>query len=119
MIDIVKDKQAELEALCRQYGIVKLDIFGSAMTDAFDPERSDIDFIVDLGEYEQGVHKRYFRFADAFEALFGRSVDVLTDPVGRNNPYFLAEVNETRTTLLAVADRKVIAYFQCPGKGTL
>lgn len=109
MLDIVKKKQPELEALCRHYGIVKLDIFGSAVTDDFDPETSDIDFIADLGEYERGVHKRYFRFADALEALFGRSVDVLTDPVGRDNPYFLAEVNETRTNLYAAADREASA----------
>ncbi len=104
MIDIVKEKLPELEELCRQYGIQKLDVFGSAITDAFDPETSDLDFIADLGEYGRGVNKRFFRFADALEALFGRSVDVLTDPVGRNNPYFLAEVNETRTNLYAVAD---------------
>ena len=109
MIDIIKEKQQVLEALCRQYGIVKLDIFGSAVTDAFDPQTSDLDFIIDLGEYERGVHKRYIGFADALETLFGRSVDVLTDPVGRDNPYFLAEVNETRTNLYAAEDCKASA----------
>ena len=108
MIDIIEGKRTELEALCRQYGIVKLDIFGSAVTDAFDPERSDIDFIVDLGGYERGVAKRFLRFADALEALFGRSVDVITEPSLRN-PYFVDEVNETRTPLYAAPDREAIA----------
>jgi uncharacterized protein len=105
MIEIVKEKQSELEALCREFGIVKLDIFGSAVTDAFNPERSDIDFIVDVGGYERGVAKRFLRFADALEALFGRSVDVITEPSIRN-PYFIEEVNETRTNLYAAADRE-------------
>ena len=105
MIEIVKEKQSELEALCREFGIVKLDIFGSAVTDSFDTERSDIDFITDLGEYDDRIARRYFGFSEALEKLFGRSVDLLTEPLGRN-PYFLAEVNETRTNLYAAADRK-------------
>ncbi len=31
--------------LCWEYGIVRLELFGSAATDAFDPNHSDIDFI--------------------------------------------------------------------------
>ncbi|MDQ4099088.1 MAG: hypothetical protein M3121_01145 [Chloroflexota bacterium] len=109
MIDIIKEKQQGLQALCRQLGIVKLDIFDSAVTDAFDPQTSDLDFIIDVGEYERGVHKRSFGFAEALETLFGRSVDDLIDPVGRDHPYFLAEVNETRTNFYAVEDCKASA----------
>ena len=105
MIGIIKEKQSELEALCREYGIVKLDIFGSAVNDTFNPETSDLDFIIDLGDYDDRIARRYFGFSDALEELFGRSVDVLTEPLGRN-PYFLDEVNETRTNLYAAADRK-------------
>ena len=105
MIDIIEEKRSELEALCRQYGIVKLDIFGSAVTDAFDPDSSDLDFIADLGEYDDRIARRYFGFSNALEKLFGRSVDLLTEPLGRN-PYFLAEVNETRTNLYASANRE-------------
>ncbi|MBA2277539.1 MAG: nucleotidyltransferase domain-containing protein [Chloroflexia bacterium] len=98
MIDILKDKQAELEALCRRYGIVKLDIFGSAVTDAFDSERSDLDFIADLGEYDATVVDRFLDMADALETLFARPVDLITIKSVRS-PLFRAEMEKSRTTL--------------------
>lgn len=33
---------------CKRYGVERLRIFGSALTDHFDPEGSDIDFLVDF-----------------------------------------------------------------------
>jgi predicted nucleotidyltransferase len=42
----------ELIALCKVFGISRLELFGSAATDAFDPERSDLDFLV---EYPRGT----------------------------------------------------------------
>lgn len=36
-----------IRALCRAYGVARLDVFGSAVTAAFDPARSDIDFLVE------------------------------------------------------------------------
>lgn len=105
MIDVIEDKRAEIEALCRQYGIRTLELFGSAATGRFDTERSDLDFIVDLGEYEEGVSHRFLGFADALEALFGRRVDLITESSIRN-PYFRAEVDETRQPLYAATDRE-------------
>jgi predicted nucleotidyltransferase len=107
MIGIIEDKRAEIEALCRRYGIRKLELFGSAATGAFDPATSDLDFIVDLGAYEQGVSHRFLGFADALEALFGRPVDVITEPSNRN-PYFRAEVDETRQPVSAATDREAV-----------
>ena len=37
---------AGIIALCREYGVARLELFGSGATDAFDPARSDVDFIV-------------------------------------------------------------------------
>lgn len=45
MIDITDEQMARLRALCDEYGVVKLELFGSAATDAFDPARSDVDVI--------------------------------------------------------------------------
>ncbi len=93
MIDLVANKREEIAALCRQYGIQRLDLFGSAATGAFDPATSD------LGEYEDGVARRYFASIDALEDLFGLSVDLVTDPQIRN-PYFREAVDEQRVNLL-------------------
>lgn len=107
MIAIIEDKRREIEALCRENGIRKLELFGSAATGAFDPATSDLDFIVDLGEYEEGVSHRFLRFADALEGLFGRSVDLITEPSIRN-PYFRAGVDETRRAIYAAPDREAV-----------
>lgn len=77
-VDVTEMKRGEIAALCRKHRLHALWIFGSATTDALDPESSDIDVLVDLGEYEPGVAKRYLDFADDLEALLGRSVDLVT-----------------------------------------
>ena len=36
-----------IRALCREYGIVRLEVFGSVVTEDFDPARSDVDVIIE------------------------------------------------------------------------
>jgi predicted nucleotidyltransferase len=43
MIGIVEDRRAEVAALCERYGVKRLDLFGSAAGDGFDPEASDLE----------------------------------------------------------------------------
>lgn len=58
----------KIRELAEEYGIDKLEIFGSSMTDAFDPERSDVDFIVHYPDgYEFGSFLK--RFLDLEEDL--------------------------------------------------
>jgi len=98
MIDVVQEKRPELTELCRRFGVRRLDIFGSAVTDRFDSARSDIDFIVDLGAYDVTVVDRFLDLADALETLFRRPVDLITVKSIRS-PLFQAEVEKSRTTL--------------------
>jgi len=43
MVTIIKEKIREIEALCKQYGVTKLELFGSAVTGEFDEAKSDLD----------------------------------------------------------------------------
>ena len=43
-------KMEELTELCRRFNVKRLEIFGSAATEAFGAESSDLDFIVDFGD---------------------------------------------------------------------
>lgn len=108
MISLISDNLDQIAALCREYRIRNLDLFGSASSGAFDPETSDVDLIADLGEYEPGVSDRFFDFADALEALFGKKVDLLTEPMIRN-PYFRQAVEEQRVNLYEARDRQAAA----------
>lgn len=108
MIELIRANQQAIAALCRQYGIRKLDVFGSAATGAFDPATSDIDFLVDLGGYERGVAKRYLRFADALEELLRRKVDLVTES-SITNPYFRYMVDRSREPVYEGGDSEAAA----------
>ena len=98
MIDIIRDNQRQIAELCRQFGIRRLDIFGSAVTARFDATKSDLDLIVDLGDYDATVVDRFLDLADALETLFARPVNLITVKSIRS-PLFQAEVAKSRTTL--------------------
>lgn len=102
MIARVHDNRRRIVELCEAFGIRKLELFGSAATGAFDETSSDLDFIVDLGMYEKGVSRRYFRFCERLEAIVERPVDVITVRQVVN-PYFRAELDSTRE-LIYVAE---------------
>jgi predicted nucleotidyltransferase len=96
MIDVVAEHLDEIAALCRQYGVRRLDLFGSATTSDFDPETSDLDFVATFADtHVPGYADRYLDFADALEALFGRPVDLVIDRSIRN-PRFRQAVDATR-----------------------
>ena len=96
---VVAERAEEIREICRTHGVKRLDLFGSAARDDFDPETSDLDFLV---TFRQGVRRgwmgEYFDLRRALEALFGRSVDLVADREFRN-PYFRKTVEESRTPL--------------------
>lgn len=93
---------SELGSICQRHEVARLELFGSAVTDSFNHETSDLDFLV---EFEWTSHPSrwfyiYFDFRDALELLFGRSVDLVSYRTVRN-PYLIASINEQRTVLYA------------------
>ena len=71
---LVEHREA-IARLCREFGVERLEVFGSAADGRFDPERSDIDLIVTLApDPTRSLSKRYFALADQLELLFGRHV---------------------------------------------
>lgn len=108
MIPLIADNKDAIAAICREYRIRKLDLFGSAATGEFDADTSDIDFIVDVGDYERGVSVRFFRFADALESLLGHPIELITEEQIRN-PYFRQSVEEQRTNVYQSGNREAAA----------
>lgn len=101
MIAELQQHRDEVVALCRRFGVRRLDVFGSATGDEFDPAGSDIDFLVEL-EPPEGTNRfdAFFGLKEGLEALLGRPVD-LVDPSALENPYFAAMVEHTRQELYA------------------
>ncbi|CAN5770924.1 nucleotidyltransferase domain-containing protein [soil metagenome] len=108
MIAQIADQSDHIARLCKQYGVRKLEVFGSAATGAFDEESSDIDLIADFADRSPGYARRYLAFAESLESLFGRPVDLLTSQP-MQNPYFRAVVNQSRATIYESADSKAAA----------
>ena len=97
--ELLQGKLEPLRQLCERYGVVKLELFGSAAKGMFDPKSSDIDLIAEFNNRRQADYAaRFLAFADGAEELFGRHVDLLTEAMIKN-PYFKQDVDESRILL--------------------
>ncbi len=102
MIAAVEDKRAEVAALCRRHGVERLDLFGSASGtgDGFDPEGSDLDFVVSFGRRDPpDLFGRYFGLEEDLEGLFGRKVDLVMEGALEKSRRFARNVEGSRVPL--------------------
>ena len=94
----------EIKALCEEYGVVRLELFGSATGDAFNPTSSDFDFVatfVDSGP-DSDYGRRFLKFSRSLERVLGRPVDVIT-PESIGSPRFRSEIATTRQSVYATS----------------
>jgi predicted nucleotidyltransferase len=97
MLPLIEAHRDEIAELCRRFHIRRLEVFGSAAREAdFDPDRSDIDFLV---TYEPDGPPRtvgtYFKLQEQLEALFARPVDLVASGSVRN-PFIRAAIERSR-----------------------
>ena len=97
MIDEIAQHRRELQVLCRRFHVRRLDLFGSAARGDFDPNHSDIDFLVEFDWQHPAALSlsTYLGLKDALENLLGRSVD-LVEPSALRNPYLKASIDASR-----------------------
>jgi predicted nucleotidyltransferase len=94
-------RRAELEALCRRYGVLRLELFGSGAVGHDRQGESDFDFLVEFDSLAPGTYAdAYFGLREALEALTGRPVDLVVASAIKN-PYFRQVVERTKTLLYA------------------
>ena len=75
----VEEKLPEVRALCEKYRVKRLTLFGSAVKGTFDPETSDLDFVVEF-EWHPDPLERGRRWTDLWEDLkdvFDRKIDLI------------------------------------------
>lgn len=103
MTDLVESRRTEIEELCRRYRVSRLELFGSAATDRFEPDRSDLDFLVQFDQPSVVDHAdRYFGLKEDLARLFARDID-LVELRAVHNPYFLQAVEASRRLLFTAA----------------
>jgi uncharacterized protein len=67
----------EIARIAQSRGVVRLRVFGSALTTEFDTASSDIDLLVEFGPGIAVAFDAYFGLKEDLEQLFGRSVDLV------------------------------------------
>lgn len=101
MNQLIEGKLNELVRLCRQFHVQRIELFGSAAGKDFDPAASDLDLLVTFQDLKLGEYAAaYFGLKEALEALFQRPVDLVVASAVKN-PYFLEEIEKSRTLLYA------------------
>jgi len=99
MVAIIDDQRSELESLCRKHRVRRLEVFGSAADGTFDPQRSDLDFLVEYEQLSPGEHyEAYFGLWEDLTSLFGRKNDLVA-PETIRNPFVQRRVNESRKVI--------------------
>ena len=97
-----------IQALCKQHHISKLWVYGSVLGEHYQAT-SDIDFLYlmeDRDLDDAAYYHAFWGFSDALQHLLKRKID-LTWQDGIQNPFFLAEVNETEVLLYEQKAEKV------------
>lgn len=94
--DSIEAKSIDFTTLCKLYNVKKLYAFGSATTDRFDENSSDIDLLIEIDEndpLERG--ENLLAIWDKLEDFFQRKVDLLTQS-SLKNPILRKNVDATK-----------------------
>jgi predicted nucleotidyltransferase len=101
MVRVLSDKQQAIAEICARFGVVRLDVFGSALRDDFRPGESDVDLLVEFAPMEpHALADAYFGLLDELHKLLGVEVDlVMTGAV--KNRFIARNIERTRQLLYA------------------
>ena len=101
MVDVLQNKHQAIAELCARFGVVRLDVFGSALRDDYRPGESDVDLLVDFGPMD-GYAKAlaYFDLLEELRALLGVDVDLVMAGAVKN-PYIARDIERSRQVLFA------------------
>jgi uncharacterized protein len=101
MVEILERKREQIAAACARHGVLRLDVFGSAVRADFRPGDSDVDLLVEFRPMD--LHARvdaYFDLLDELRNIVGGEVDlVMVDAV--KNRYIAADIERTKQALYA------------------
>ena len=96
MIPLISQHADELAELSRRHHVKRLDVFGSAASGNFNPDSSDIDFLVDYQPFPAGGKTdAYFGLLEDLQRLFDLRVDLVVDRA-IENPYFRQNVAKSK-----------------------
>jgi len=106
---ILTQKFEKLAAICEQYAVLELYVFGSVLTDKFRAD-SDIDFLVLFDEPSDPVDfgLLLMDFEKALETLFARKIDLVVNRYVQN-PFFRKKLDQTKQLIYDRRSQKIFA----------
>ncbi len=103
MQTIITDQFAPIHALCQKHGVKVLYVFGSATRDDFNPDRSDLDFLVEFFATGPIQHAtQFFALETDLQQLFTNRVD-LGEVDGVRNERMQRIIEKSRISIYAAA----------------
>ena len=101
MVAVLEDKRDEIAVLCRKYGVLRLYVFGSVLSEDFRPGESDVDMLVAFGPMDGHTKAHaYFDMRDELRGLLDTDVDLVM--VGAVKNRFIArDIERTKQMLYA------------------
>ena len=100
MVGLVSDNLDRIRDACKRRGVSFLELVGSAARDDFDPNRSDIDVLVDFPDQAPDLFGAYMGLREDLAGILGRPVDVITLR-GVRNPLLLESLRRDAIRLYA------------------
>lgn len=101
MVAVLESKLEMISELCVRFGVASLEAFGSVIRDDFNPNESDLDFLVEFLPMEPYARvEAYFGLLDDLRALLDRDIDLVM--VGAvKNQYIAHNIEQTKQLLYA------------------
>ena len=101
MTEMLESKRDAIAKVCKHHGVTRLDAFGSALRDDFQPGQSDVDLLVELGPMEPYARvDAYFGLLEDLRAILGEQVDLVVSGAVKNR-YIAHDIEETKELLYA------------------
>ncbi len=107
MKDSIQLKLVEFLSLCKSHNVKNLYAFGSAVTENFNEDSSDIDLLIEIDNddpIERG--ENLMNIWDKFEDFFQKKVDLLTNS-SIKNPILRKNIDATKVLIYDGKEQKV------------
>jgi predicted nucleotidyltransferase len=97
--DQISKRKKDFILLCKSHKVKYLYAFGSSTDDRFDPQKSDIDLLVEIDSLDPiDRGEKLLSLCDLFESFFNRKVDLVTESSIRN-PYLKKSIESTKVLI--------------------
>jgi predicted nucleotidyltransferase len=101
MSPMLEPYRQQIVALCRRFHVRRLEVFGSALRDDFDPACSDVDFLVEFDTSPDiNTFEAYCDLRWQLGELLGRPADLVM-PAALRNSYVRAGIEAHRELVYA------------------